>query len=141
MYGDTAGIRAQARRMRERAGDIRSEAEALLAAAEAVPWTGVAADAMRRLARDHAGAMRSCAAAHEHAADALDRHAREVDRLKHLIAAIEHRVLGALEAAGSGVSGFVDHVVPSAFDRWAQDFDPPAHGSLAWLDVHVPRVA
>jgi hypothetical protein len=140
MYGDTAGIRAQAHRMRERAGDIRAEAEALLAAADAVPWTGVAADAMRRLASDHAHGLRSCADAHDHAADVLDRHAREVDRLKDLIASIEHRVLDSVAAAGSGVAGFVGHVVPSAFDRWAHEFDPPPHGSLEWLDVHMPRV-
>jgi hypothetical protein len=141
MYGDTAGIRVQANRMRERAGDIRAEAEALLAAVEMVPWTGLAADAMRRLAREHAGGLRSCAGAHEDAADALERHAREVDRLKELIATIEHRVLGVIEGAGSGVAGLVGHVVPDAFDRWVHDFDPPPHGSLDWLDVHLPHVA
>lgn len=141
MYGDTSAIRAQARRMRERGGEIRREAAALLAAAEAVPWTGVAADAMRGLAREHAGGLRSCAGAHEAAADALDRHAREVDRLKDLISTIEHRALGLLEGAGSGLAGLVHHVVPSPVDRWAHDFDPPPHGSLEWLDVHVPRAA
>jgi hypothetical protein len=141
MYGDTAGIRAQARRMRERAGDIRAEADALLAAAQEVPWTGLAADAMRGLAREHAGGLRSCAGAHEDAADALERHAREVDRVKDLIAAVEHRVLGMFEDAVSGVAGLVGHVVPDAVDGWVHDFDPPPHGSLAWLDVPLPHVA
>jgi hypothetical protein len=141
MYGDTSVIRDQARRMRVRGGDIRSQAAALLAAADAVPWTGVAADAMRRLAREHAGDLRSCAGAHEAAADALDRHAREVDRLKDLIAAIEHRALGMIEDVGSGVVGLVGHVVPGPLDRWANDFDPPPHGSLMWLDVDLPHVA
>lgn len=78
MYGDTSVIRGLARGMRERAGDIRAEADELAGRAEAVPWTGLAADAMRRLARDHATRLRSSADAHDTAADALDRHAREV---------------------------------------------------------------
>ncbi len=141
MYGDTAVIRAHARRMRERAGDIRADADALLSAADAVPWTGLAADAMRELAREHAGDLRSCAGAHDDAAEALERHAREVDRLKDLIAAIERRAVEVMEHAGAGLMGLVGHVVPSAVDRWVHDFDPPPHGSRLWLDVHLPRVA
>jgi hypothetical protein len=139
VYGDTAVIRALARGMRERAEDLRVEAGELAGRAEAVPWTGLAADSMRRLARDHAHLLQGCADAHDAAADALDRHAREVDRLKELIAAIEHRVLHLVGAASGGLAGLVGHVLPDAFDRWAHDFDPPPHGSLAWLDVHVPR--
>ena len=139
MYGDTAVIRALARRMNERATEIRAEADHLVGRAEAVPWTGLAADAMRHLARDHAARLRACAEAHEAAGAALDRHAREVDHLEELIAAVEHRVLHLLHSASSGVAGFIGHVVPDAVDHWAHHFDPPPHGSLAWLDVHVPR--
>jgi hypothetical protein len=139
VYGDTSVIRAQARLMRERGGDIRAEAAALLGNAESVRWTGLAADAMRRLAVEHAAGLRSSADAHDDAADALDRHAREVDHVKELIASIEHRVLGLIDSAGSGVAGLVGHVVPDAVDRWVHDFDPPPHGSLAWLDIHLPR--
>ena len=141
MYGDTTVIRAHARRMRERGERMRGDAEALLGCAEAVPWTGLAADAMRRLARDHAGRLRHCAAAHDSAAAALERHAREVDRLKELIATIERRVLAVLDSAASGLAGLVGHVLPDALGRWAHDFDPPPHGSLAWLDVRLPRPA
>jgi hypothetical protein len=141
MYGDTAVIRALARRMNERAAEIRAEAAQLLGRAEAVPWTGLAADAMRHLARDHAARLRTCAEAHEAAAAALDRHAREVDHLEELIAAVEHRVLHLLHGATSGVAGLVGHVVPDAVDHWVRDFDPPPHGSLGWLDVHVPGPA
>src|SRR4029079_12160454 len=63
MYGDTSAIRVHARRMRERGGDIRAEANALLRNAEAVPWTGLAAEAMLRLAREHAAELQACAAA------------------------------------------------------------------------------
>ena len=140
MYGDTRVIRSLARRMRERAGDIRAEADHLAGRAEAVPWTGLAADAMRRTARDHASRLRSCADAHEAAADALDRHAREVDHLEEVIAAIEHRVRHLIESA-TGVAGLVAHLAPHAIDHWVHHFVPPPSGSRAWLDVHVPRAA
>ena len=140
MYGDTSAIRVHARRMRERGGDIRAEASALLRNAEAVPWTGLAAEAMLRLAREHAAELQTCAAAHDHAADALERHAREVDHLKDLIANIERRVWAAIDAATSGLAGLVGHVVPDPLDRWARSFDPPPHGSRAWLDVRLPDV-
>jgi hypothetical protein len=140
MYGDTSAIRAHARRMRERGGDIRAEANALLRNAEAVPWTGLAAEAMLRLAREHAAELQACAAAHDHAADALERHAREVDHLKDVIASIERRVWAAIDAATSGLAGLVGHVVPDPLDRWARSFDPPPHGSCAWLDVRLPDV-
>lgn len=140
MYGDTAVILALARRMREHGDDLRQEAAELAARAETVPWSGLAADAVRRVAREQAGLLRGCADAHEAAADALDHHAREVDRLKDLIAAIEHRALHLLESASGGLAGLVGHMLPDAVDRWAHGFDPPPHGSVAWLDVAVPRL-
>jgi uncharacterized protein YukE len=141
MYGDTSVIRAQARAMHQRAGDLRAEADDLAGRVEAVPWTGLAADAMRRVAHDHAARLRSCADAHDSAADALLRHAREVDHLKEVIAAIEHRVLHLIDAATSGLAGLAGRVVPGAIDHWLDHFDPPPSGSRAWLDVHVPRAA
>jgi hypothetical protein len=141
MYGDTSTIRALARGMRECAADIRAEADELAGRVDAVPWTGLAADAMRRLTRDQAARLRACADAHDAAADALDRHAREVDHLKELIAAIEHRAARIVESTASGVAGFLGHVLPDAVDHWVAHFDPPAHGSLAWLEVHLPRSA
>ena len=65
MYGDTTVIRALARGLREQGQEILAEADALVGRAEAVPWAGLAADAMRRLARDHAGGLRTCAGLHE----------------------------------------------------------------------------
>jgi hypothetical protein len=141
MYGDTDVVRALARRLRARGADIRAEADDLLARAEAVPWSGLAAEAMRRLAREHAGGLRRCAEEHEAAADALDRHAREVDHLVEVIAAIERKVRSLLDAAVGGLAGLVGQVVPDAVDHWVHDFDPPPHGSREWLDVRLPRSA
>ena len=99
MYGDTARIRALADELRDRADDIRGLADRLTARADQVPWQGLAADAMRDHARRRAAALRRTACLHDDAADALDRHAREVDRLKDLIAAIERKVRGLIESA------------------------------------------
>jgi hypothetical protein len=139
MYGNTSVIRRRARELRERAADVRAEADELVARAEAVAWTGLAADAMRRAARAHGNRLRACADAHDDAAEALDHHAREVDRVRDLIAAIEHRALGLLHHVGSGVASLVGHVLPDGVEHWARGFDPPPHGHLAWLDVRLPR--
>jgi hypothetical protein len=138
MYGDTAVVRARARGMRARAGEMRVEADSLVTHAEGACWTGLAAGAMRRLAHEHAARLRACADAHEDSAEALDRHAQEVEHVKEVIATIEHRVLGLLHSATAGLTGFVEQVVPDAIDGWVHDFDPPPHGSREWLDVRVP---
>jgi hypothetical protein len=148
MYGDTTVIRGLARRLRDQGEAIRAEADSLAAHAEAVRWSGLAADAMRSLARTHAGDLRQCAVRHGDAAEALDRHAREVDHVEDLIAGIERRVRGvldgALHAGGHAFGGLTDalaHVVPDPLEHWAQHFVPPPHGSKEWLDVHVPRAS
>jgi hypothetical protein len=145
MYGDTTVIRGLARGLREQGADIRAEADVLVGRAEAVPWTGLAAEAMRALSRTHAGDLRACANLHDDAADALDRHAREVDHLKDLISAIERRVVHLVDSIGHGVSslahGLAGHLVPDAVDDWLDHFDQPPHGSKEWLEVHVPRSA
>ena len=141
MYGDTDVVRALARQLRARGDDIRAEADDVLGRAEAVPWSGLAADAMRRLARDHAGGLRRCADEHEAAADALDRHARQVDHLEEVIAAVERKVRQLADSAAGGLAGLVGHVLPSPVDDWLHHFDPPPHGSREWLDVHLPRSA
>jgi uncharacterized protein YukE len=143
MYGDTSAIRGLARTMRERADSIRAEADALAAHAERVPWTGLAAEAMRWAAHDHTARVRACAAAHDAAADALDHHARQVDHVKQVIADIEHGAMHLLHSAASGVTGAVDAVgdLATGADHWVASFDPPPSGSVAWLDVHLPGAA
>jgi hypothetical protein len=126
-------VRALAQAMREQAAAIHGEAADLLAAAEAVPWAGLAADAMRRVARDHAAALTASAQAHQNAAAALERHAREVDQVKSLIAAAEQQVHAALSAVTAGASGLGGRV-----GHWLAHADLPPPGHLGWLDVRVP---
>jgi hypothetical protein len=96
-----------------------------------VPWAGLAADAMRAAARARVGRLRQTADAHDSAADALERHAREVDRVKELIGQIERRVHDLLDS--------VTHLVPGPVTHWARHFVPPPPGGRGWLDVHPPR--
>ena len=135
MYGDTAVVRALARAMREQAADIHGESAALLARVDAVPWTGLAADAMRRLSHDHAAGLAASARAHQRAAVALEHHAREVDHAKALIAAAERRVQEVLDSLGGGVKG----LLRSRVGHWLAHADLPPPGHLAWLEVRVPR--
>jgi len=145
MYGDTRVLRDLARAMRDQASDIRQEADHLAARAERVPWSGLAADAMRRRSHDRAAALRRTALLHEDAAEALDRHAAEVDRLEELIAAVERRVralvAGArdrLAALGHGLLDGVRHVLPDPVDEMLDRFVPPPRGSKEWLEVDLP---
>jgi hypothetical protein len=139
MYGDTSVIRDLARDLRERAVDIRSAADALVGQAERTRWTGLAADAMRAHCRDRAAALRVTATRHEDAADALERHAAAVDRVKELVAAIERRVRALVDGARDRLAGLAGSLhLPDPFDLALDRFDPPPPGSLAWLDVDLP---
>jgi hypothetical protein len=142
MYGDTTAIRALADRLRRQGLEIRAEADDLAGRAEAVAWSGLAADTMRLMSRQHAGDLRACAALHEDAAEALERHAREIEHLQALIAAVERRVGHLMASAAGGLGGLVHHLaghtLPHRVGHWLAHFDPPPPGSKAWLDVHVP---
>lgn len=99
MYGDTTTIRALARRLRERADEIRDLAAGLGASARDVAWDGLAADAMRAHVETRVHALFRAACLHDDAADALDRHAREVDLVKHVL----HEIGEAAEDVADGV--------------------------------------
>jgi hypothetical protein len=135
VYGDTAVLRALARAMREQGEDIRAESAALVSRADAVRWSGLAADALRRLAREQACVLTASAHAHDRAAEALERHAREVDHVKNLIAAVERRVDAVLDSVGADLSGLLHSRVVHWFAR--TELPPPGH--LAWLDLRLPR--
>jgi hypothetical protein len=140
MYGDTEAIRGLARTMREQGSALRSEAATLLAGAESVPWQGLAADAMRALVREQVASLRRTAVLSDDAARALDRHADEVDRLKALIASIEHHVMSLVDAARHRIAGLVESVLPDPLDELLARFDPPPSGHRDWLRVDLPGV-
>jgi hypothetical protein len=126
MYGDTTVIRRLAVELRERAEEIRGEADRLVARTDAAGWLGQAGHALHQRVRQRALALRRSAARHEDAADALDHHAREVERLQHLIEEIERRVRRLVDVADSWAT------------KWLHRFEPPVSGSLGWLHVEVP---
>jgi hypothetical protein len=144
VYGDTQVIRSLARSLRDQGDEIRCEADRLLRRAESVPWQGLAADAMRGQARSRARALRHTAGLHDAAADALERHATEVDRVKALIAAIEHRVRSLIAAARDRLAGVAASVAaglgipPDPVDQLLDRFVPPPPGHLDWLRVELP---
>jgi hypothetical protein len=145
MYGDTRIIRSLAAELREQAADITLEADRLIGLADDCPWTGWAADAMRRRTRDRAATLRRTAHRHEQAAEALRRHAEEVERVKELIDAIEKKVLGLVTAArdrladlGRDLLAGVRDVLPDRSDELLARFVPPPPGHRDWLDVDLP---
>ena len=145
MYGDTGVIRGLARRMRDQADDLRGEADTLVGQAEAVWWTGWAADAMRSRARARGSALRRTATLHDDAAQALERHADEVDRLRELIAWVERRVERLVASArerlaglGRGLLNGLLDVVPDPLDQLLDRFVPPPPGHRDWLAVDLP---
>jgi len=91
MYGDPTAIRRLAAGLREQAGEIRGEADRLVARTDAAGWLGRGGDALRDRARERALDLRRAATLHDDAAAAVDRHAHEVDRLQRLIEEIEGR--------------------------------------------------
>ena len=126
MYGDTTVIRRLGVELRDRADEIRAEADRLVARTDGAGWLGQAGDALRERVRERALALRRSAGRHEDAADALDRHAREVERLQHLIEEIERRVRRLVDAADGWA------------EKWLRRFEPPLSGTLGWLHVEVP---
>jgi hypothetical protein len=141
MYGDTEAIRALARTMRSQGTALRSQADWLLTRAEAVPWQGLAADAMRARVRAQVGALRHTADLSDAAADALDRHADEVDRRKALIAAIERKAMALVAAAKDRLAGLVANVLPDPLDELLDRFVPPPPGHRDWLLVDLPGLS
>lgn len=140
MYGDTNVIRGLARTMGDQAVALRAEAATLLARAEGTLWEGVAAEAMRLRVRAQVQSLRRAAWLADEAAEALVRHADEVDRLKALIAAIERKVMAMVKAAQDRLAGLVDAVLDDPVDELLARFVPPPTGHRDWLAVDLPAI-
>jgi hypothetical protein len=111
MYGDTEVMRRHAARLREQGVDLRAMADRLVAQTERAGWTGRAADTLAERIRERATHLRDVAARHDGAAESMEAHLVEVDRLKEAIADAERR-------AGTD--------------------EPPPHGHKDWLTLDLP---
>lgn len=82
---DPDAIRRLAATMRVRAEEVRDLASQLVRQLDATRWTGRAAEAARAQSRRRLDDLLAAAALHERAADALARHAAEVERCRSLL--------------------------------------------------------
>ncbi len=119
MYGDTEVMRKHAARLREQGVDLRALADRLVAQTESAGWAGRAADALAERIRERATHLRDVAAKHDGAAQSMETHLLEVDRLKDAIAGAERR---ADALADGGQAG---------------GFQPPPSGHKDWLAVDL----
>ena len=138
MYGDTAAGRKRVAQLREQSGDIRALATRLVSQAEAVPWHGKAADAMRERIKERASHLRAAAAQHETAADSLASHLGEVDTLKEAIDVRSHKATTLVEDARTRASQAGETASPGDTDSALLTFDPPPPGHRDWLTVTLP---
>src|SRR6476646_1918615 len=134
MYGDAAAGRKRVAQLREQAGDVRALAARLVSQAEAVPWHGKAAEAMRERIRERAGHLRAAAAQHDTAAESLSAHVTEVDRLKEAIDLRSRRATTLVEDARTRTS----QGEAADDDETLVSFDPPPAGHRDWLTVELP---
>ena len=106
MYGDSDVMRRRAAQLREQGVDIRAMADRLVAQTEGVGWTGRAAESLGERIRERATHLRDVAQRHDGAADLLDAHLLEVDRLKEAISPTERRAGSLLADAGHDLPSF-----------------------------------
>jgi chromosome segregation ATPase len=139
MYGDTVVMRRRASQLREQGADIRAAADRLVSRIEAVPWRGRAADAMRERIQERAGHLRAAASAHDTAADSLERHLAEVDRLKDAIAESERRLGGEVADAQQRVAATAyDDAAATDRDHALAAVSVPPSGHADWLTLELP---
>ena len=135
MYGDTDVMRRRAAQLREQGVDLRALADRLVARTEALGWTGRAADALRERIRDRAAHLRETAARHDTAADSLERHLLEVERLQDAIAGLECRATHLVADARTRRARVE---TPDPADQTLAAFTPPPSGHRDWLGVNLP---
>lgn len=126
MYGDPDAIRALARTLTEQGEEVRAQGRRLVGAIAATRWSGRAADAAHALARERLDGLAVCAVRHDDAADALHRHAAEVEHRLAVLARVED-VLGGLVAGGvERVRELVPDLLPDRGSPAWPDLDPGA---------------
>ena len=124
MYGDTDVMRRRAAQLREQGVDIRAMADRLVAQTDGVGWTGRAAESLGERIRERATHLRDVAARHDGAAESLEAHLLEVDRVKDAIAGAERKAEALVAEA------------PRDHSLAASALPPPGHKD--WLAVDLP---
>jgi predicted phage gp36 major capsid-like protein len=122
MYGDTTAMRKRAGQLREQGTDVRALADRLVAQVDGLGWTGRAAVDLKARIQDRAALLRDCASRHENAAESLERHLAEIDRLKDSIDGTERRARSLLADDA----------------RLRDQLSAPPPGHRAWLTVNLP---
>ncbi len=145
MYGDTAAMRRRAAQLREQGTDVRALADRLVGQLETLDWQGRAATDMRSRIQERAAHLRECAGQHETAADSLEHHLAEVDRLKDAIATTERKASALVTDARTRIAQLERHDDPAGVrreptdtDRLLDQFAPPEPGHKDWLTVSLP---
>lgn len=143
MYGDSDVTRRRVAQLREQSGDIRALADRLVSRAEAVPWRGRAADAMRERIKERAAQLRDAAGQHETAAESLARHAGEVDSAKDTIDTRQRKATILVEdarsrAATADVAPPDEAISAPEEDETLLAFSPPPAGHKDWLTITLP---
>ena len=148
MYGDTDVMLRRAGQLREQGADIRALADQLVARTQSLGWTGRAAESMRLRIQERATHLRAAAAQHETAAESIDKHAHEVERIQEAIADTERRAtslvaeartrVARIEAGNESEAGSGVHTLPDADDRALVEFSPPPSGHKDWRTVDLP---
>lgn len=145
MYGDTATMRKRAAQLREQGSDVRALADRLVAQLEGLRWEGRAAADLRSRIHDRAAHLRDCAGQHENAAEALEKHLDECDRLKDAISGTERKASSLVADARARIAALRSHTDPAGItreptdtDRLLDQFVPPEPGHKDWLSVTLP---
>jgi hypothetical protein len=99
-------------------------ADRLVAQTESIGWTGRAAESLAERIRERAGHLRDVAARHDAAAESLEAHLLEVERLKDVIAGAERRAVNLAADRPEDVTAF----------------SPPPPGHRDWLAVDLPGI-
>lgn len=126
MYGDPDAIRALARTLTDQGEAVRAEGRRLLALLGATRWSGLAAEAAHTTAHRRVDDLAACAVRHDDAADALVRHAAEVEHRLAVLARAEDALVG-LVTDGLGRAGeLLPELLPDRGVRAWPDLDPGA---------------
>jgi hypothetical protein len=145
MYGDTAAMRRRSAQLREQGTDVRAMADSMVGQLDAIGWQGRAAGDLRTRILDRAAHLRDCAVQHENAAEAVEKHLAEIDRLKDAVADIERKARSLVADARVRIAHAQSHQDPSGVvreptdaDRRLDSFTPPPSGHKDWLTLSIP---